>query len=94
MSKGKGNQLLDNKIESLEKYFSLLDKLTNIACVNCGNPKGSNGMLYRTKPTGQPDAGFMCIDCLQTLYPNLYKIKVDLDEQERRKWSNKQEKRK
>lgn len=48
-----------------------------VKCCNCG-VSCTVKMLHRTEPTGQTNAGWMCIDCIKKLHPELYKnIKDD-----------------
>lgn len=41
-------------------------------CTNCG-VSCFNKPLSRTNPLGQPDAGWMCQDCIKEKEPELYK---------------------
>ena len=46
-------------------------------CEKCG-ASVFDKTLHRTKPKGQPDAGWMCLDCIKALEPELAKnIKED-----------------
>ena len=48
-------------------------------CINCGVPM-FNKPLSRTNPKGQPNAGWMCQDCIKDKEPELYQnLKEDGD---------------
>lgn len=48
-------------------------------CIKC-NVSMFDKPLSRTKPTGQPDGGWMCQDCMRKHEPDLYKcLKSDGD---------------
>lgn len=41
-------------------------------CISC-NCTHNDRPLFRTKPVGQPDGGWMCMPCLDNLEPELAK---------------------
>lgn len=48
-------------------------------CINC-NCSTNTKMLHRTNPLGQTNAGWMCMDCIEKLHPELAKnIKTETD---------------
>lgn len=50
-------------------------------CKNC-QESCDNKMLHRTNPMGQTDGGWMCMDCIEKIHPELaINIKGDDDYQ-------------
>ena len=48
-------------------------------CINCSCSTDTK-MLHRTNPLGQTPAGWMCIDCIEKLHPELaINIKTKID---------------
>lgn len=48
-------------------------------CKNC-ECTINDKMLHRTNPLGNSDAGWMCIDCIEKLHPELAKNIKDEDD--------------
>ena len=47
-----------------------------VGCKKCGVACTSK-MLHRTNPTGQSDGGWMCLECIESEEPELYKNIVE-----------------